>query len=201
MGPGVELVKKEFEDLLPATTDIKFSIQSSNMDLIQMALAQFKGTKFSEFTKNGEKFDFDTQTTNQHHIIKVIGLQKDKAVMDKLAKAIKEAIKEATEIPTEACSSKCQDSLKAPFKIQAAIEELKQKYNKIIKKFDTSKQGKVLVTYWKLQLPEGQAPTDEAPDWEYVRNLVEGSMPHQIQFKLFRQGDTDSQVLEEKVVS
>jgi hypothetical protein len=43
----------------------------------------------------------------------------------------------------------------------------------------------VLVTYWKVELPEGQAPTDEAPDWEYVRNLVEGRMPHQIQYKLF----------------
>ena len=41
------------------------------------------------------------------------------------------------------------------------------------------------VTYWKVELPDGQAPTDEAPDWEYVRNLVEGRMPHQIQYKLF----------------
>lgn len=109
-------------------------------------------------------------------------------------------IKPANELPTEVCSSKCPESLKGSYKINAAIKALQQKYKTIIKNFDTNKPGKVNVTYWKVELPEGQAPTDEAPDWEYVRNLVEGSMPHQIQFKLFRQGDTDSQGLEEKVV-
>ena len=34
----------------------------------------------------------------------------------------------------------------------------------------------MVVTYWKVELPDGQAPTDEAPDWEYVRNLVESNM-------------------------
>lgn len=33
-GPGVELVKKEFEDMLPVTTDVKFPAQTTNMDLI-----------------------------------------------------------------------------------------------------------------------------------------------------------------------
>ena len=143
----------------------------------------------SEFTKNGASFDFDTFTTNKHHIIKVLGLQKDKAIMDNLAANLQpfvsNAIKAATELPTESCTSRCHDSLKVSFQINAAIKGLQQKYNKIIKNFDTSKPGKVLVTYWKVELPEGQAPTDEAPDWEYVRNLVEGRMPHQIQYKLF----------------
>ena len=58
------------------------------------------------------------------------------------------------------------------------INALKQKYHDIIKEFDTTKPGKILVTYWKIDLPEGQAPTDQAPDWEYVRNLVEDSIPH-----------------------
>ena len=113
----------------------------------------------------------------------------------------KNYIKAATELPTESCSSKCHDSLKGPFQINAAIKALQQKYNKIIKNFDSSKPGKVIVTYWKVELPEGQAPTDEAPNWEYVRNLVESRMPHQIQFKLFLQGEIDRQGIEEKVVN
>ncbi len=125
MGPGVELVKKEFEDLLPAISEIKFPKQTTNMDLIQMALAQFKGNKLSQFTKNGEKFDFDTFTASQYHIVKVRGLQKDKAIMDMLSSALQpyviNQIKAATELPTEFCSSKCHDSLKGPFKIIAAI--------------------------------------------------------------------------------
>jgi hypothetical protein len=61
----------------------------------------------------------------------------------------------------------------------AVFERLERgKKDKIIKDKDFKKPGKVIVTYWKLNLPEGQAPTDEAPDWKYVRNIVEGSMPH-----------------------
>jgi hypothetical protein len=75
------------------------------------------------------------------------------------------SFKAATELPTEFCSSNCDESLKEPFEINAIIKALYQKYNKIIKNFDTSKPGKVLVTYWKVKLPEGQAPTDEVPNW------------------------------------
>ena len=82
MGAGVEVVKKEFEEMLPAQNEIKFKASTINMDLIQMALGQFKGTKLSEFTKNGVSFDFETYTKNQHHFIKVLGLQKDKAIID-----------------------------------------------------------------------------------------------------------------------
>lgn len=79
--------------------------------------------------------------------------------MDKLSSVLHRyvftSINAATELPTEVCSSRCHDSLKGPFKIKAAIKELKQKYNKIIKDFDISKPGKVSVTYWKVELPEG----------------------------------------------
>jgi hypothetical protein len=34
-------------------------------------------------------------------------------------------------------------------------EEASKNYNKIIKNFDSSKPGKVIVTYWKVELPEG----------------------------------------------
>ena len=82
----------------------------------------------SEFTKNGVTLDFDTLTNNNHHIIKVLGLQKDKAIIDKLGAILKpyvlDSIKTATELPTEACSCRCQDSLKGPFKINAAIKAL-----------------------------------------------------------------------------
>lgn len=72
--------------------------------------------------------DFDTLITNKHHIIKVLGLKKDKAIIDKLAATLQpyviDSIKTATELPTEVCSSKCHDSLKGPFKINAAIKAL-----------------------------------------------------------------------------
>jgi hypothetical protein len=38
MGPGVELVKKEFDLMLPVTSEVKFPAQTTNMDLIKMAL-------------------------------------------------------------------------------------------------------------------------------------------------------------------
>jgi hypothetical protein len=121
-------------------------------------------------------------TTKHHHIIKIQGLRKDKALMAQLATVLHpyviNAISYVTEPPTEVCSSSCHEQLKRSLKINAAIKALQQKYNKIIKDFDITKPEKVNVTYWKLELPEGQAPTDEAPNWEYVRNLVEGIMPH-----------------------
>ena len=73
----------------------------------------------SEFTKNGVSFDFDMFTTNKHHIIKVLGLQKDKTIMDNLAANLQpfvsNAIRAATELPTESCTSRCHDSLKVSF--------------------------------------------------------------------------------------
>jgi hypothetical protein len=47
-------------------------------------------------------------------------------------------IKNRTELPIEVCTSTCLESLKAPHKIEASIKALQQKYNKIIKDFDTS---------------------------------------------------------------
>jgi hypothetical protein len=38
MSPGVELVKKEFEEVLPAKTEIKIHIQTTSLDLIKTAL-------------------------------------------------------------------------------------------------------------------------------------------------------------------
>lgn len=67
----------------------------------------------SEFTKKGVTLDFDTLTTAKHNIIKVLGLQKDKAIIDKLASTLHpyvvDSIKTATELPTEVCFSKCDD--------------------------------------------------------------------------------------------
>jgi hypothetical protein len=82
----------------------------------------------AEFIKNGASFDFDTFTTNKNHIIKVLGLQKDKAIIDELATTLQpyvlDSIKAATELPSESCKSKCEESLKVPFKINAAIKGL-----------------------------------------------------------------------------
>lgn len=103
--------------------------------------------------------------------------------------------------PTEVCTSMCHNSLKGPSKINDAIKTLQKKYNKIIKDFDTSKPNKVVVTYWKVELPEGQAPTDQVPDWEFVRNIVEGSIPYQAQYKLFLIGEADTQAIAEKAVN
>lgn len=50
-------------------------------------------------------------------------------------------IKAARELPTEVCTSSCLESLKATHKINATIKALQQKYNKIIKDYDTSKDG------------------------------------------------------------
>ena len=218
MGPGVEMIKKEFEDLLPVLHELKFKTSTTNMDFILMALSQFKGTKLQKYTTNGVKVVFETQTTSKHHIIQVNGLQKDKAVVDKIANSLQgfvnseikpqpptptpptpptptpptPVIKPAPGLPTEVFTSTFDESLKGPFKIKEAIKVLKQKYNKIIKDIDFKKPGKVIVTYWKFKLPEGQAPTDEAPDWHYVRNLVEGSIPHQILIQFFIYGDTEN---------
>jgi hypothetical protein len=75
----------------------------------------------SEFHKNGVRFYFDTYTNDKHHIIKVLGLQKNKAIIDQLTSTLQpfviNSIKTATESPTEVCSSKCEESLKGPFKI------------------------------------------------------------------------------------
>ena len=72
--------------------------------------------------------DFDTLITNKHNVIKVLGLKKDKAIIDKLGATLQpyviDSIKTATQLPTEVCSSKCHDSLKGPFKINAAIKAL-----------------------------------------------------------------------------
>jgi hypothetical protein len=39
MGPGVEMIKKEFEDLLPVLHELKFETSTTNMDFILMALS------------------------------------------------------------------------------------------------------------------------------------------------------------------
>jgi hypothetical protein len=84
--------------------------------------------------------------------------------MDQLATAldafVNNWIKDARELPTEVCTSTCLEYLKTPHKLNASIKVLQQKYNKIIKDFDTSKHGLLIVTYWKLELPKGQNPTD-----------------------------------------
>jgi hypothetical protein len=132
-----------------------------------------------EFTRNGEKFDFETRSIKNYHVIKISGLKKDKAVMYLLAAALNSyVIGSVKSEPTEVCTSMCHNSLKGPSKINDVIKTLQKKYNKIIKEFDTNKPNKVVVTYWKVELPEGQAPTDQVPDWEYVRNIVEGCIPH-----------------------
>ena len=56
------------------------------------------------------------------------------------------------------------------------------------------------VTYWMRELPQGCSLNDEDPDWEYVKNIVEGSMPHQIKYKLQLCGDIVRDGIEEKVV-
>ena len=153
MGPSVELVKKEFEEILKAQTQIDSSENS-----------------FFDFFSKAYDYACDI-------------------------------FKPAYEPPTEVCSSYCHVPHNGLFKINAAINALQQKYNKIIKDFDTTMPGKVVMTYWKVELPDGQAPTDQNPDWEYVRHLVEGSMPYQIQFKLCLSEETNRQGLAENVVN
>ena len=69
-------------------------------------------------------------------------IQKHSATMDRLAGVlyayVLNWIKNRTELPIEVCTSTCLESLKAPHKIEASIKALQQKYNKIIKDFDTS---------------------------------------------------------------
>jgi hypothetical protein len=38
-------------------------------------------------------------------------------------------------------------------------------------------RNQIEVTYWKIYLPQGTLPTEEKPDWEYVRSKVEGELP------------------------
>jgi hypothetical protein len=96
----------------------------------------------SEFTQRGEIFDFDTFTLNKNHIIKIQGIQKHNATMDRLAGVLYAYvinwIKNTTELPIEVCTSTCLESLKGTHKMNASLKALQQKYDKIIKDFDTS---------------------------------------------------------------
>ena len=57
------------------------------------------------------------------------------------------------------------------------------------------------VTYWMKKLPQGRIPTDEDHDWEYVKSIVEGIMPHLIKYKLQLCGDITRDDIEERVIS
>ena len=114
---------------------------------------------------------------------------------------VSDLIKGVIDLPTETCVSKFPEHLKRTFKISNAIKALQQKYFKIIKEFDSTKPGEVSVTYWMRDLPEGSSLTDEDPDWEYVKNIVEGYMPHKIKYKLKLCGDITSDGIEERVIS
>ena len=57
------------------------------------------------------------------------------------------------------------------------------------------------VTYWMKKLPQGRNPTDDDPDWEYVKNIVEGSMPYQIKYRLQLFGELMRDGIEERAVS
>jgi hypothetical protein len=114
---------------------------------------------------------------------------------------VSDLIKDVIDLPTEVCTTKCAEHLKRSFDISNAIKALQQKYFKIIKEFDATKSDEVSVTYWTRELPEGCRLTDEDPDWEYVKNIVEGIMPHQIKHRLQLCGDIIRDGIEERVVS
>jgi hypothetical protein len=59
----------------------------------------------------------------------------------------------------------------------------------------------VSVTYWMKKLPQGRIPTDEDHDWEYVKNIVEGSMPYQIKYRLQLSAELMRDGIEERAVS
>jgi hypothetical protein len=113
---------------------------------------------------------------------------------------VSDLIKQVIDLPTEFCTTKCPENLKNSFNISNTIKGLQQKYFKIIKEFDATKYDEVSVTYWMRELSEGCSLTDEDPDWEYVKNIVEGSMPHQIKLKLQLCGDIIRDDIEERVV-
>lgn len=51
------------------------------------------------------------------------------------------------------------------------------------------------------KLPESRKPTDEDPDWEYVKNIVEESLPIQIKYRLQLCGELMRDGIEERAVS
>lgn len=71
-----------------------------------------------------------------HHIIRVIGLKTHYDIIVQLASALEQfvnnSIEDVTEPPTEQCSTKYKGSHNFSVKINAAIYELKKKYNTII---------------------------------------------------------------------
>lgn len=94
----------------------------------------------------------------------------------------------------------CPDQLKGPSGIKGALLELQQKYNKIIKCFDTDIPGKVSVTYWMVKLPTGQQSSDKKQlDWTDVRTLVERKLPEKIELKLSLKNRIKNSGIEEKV--
>ena len=90
------------------------------------------------------------------------------------------------EPPTETISTNCLEFLKTYFKVEDRLQQLKSKYPNFIKAVDLSKKYLVEVTYWKIQLPESILPTEERPDWEYVRTMVEGEIPIIVRVELRR---------------
>ena len=79
------------------------------------------------------------------------------------------------------------------------LRKLKERYNKIIKSFDVSKQGKVEVVYWKVTLPDDRIATEANPDWDFVKNEVEGIIPHYLDVHLNKEGISNSFDLEEMI--
>lgn len=83
-----------------------------------------------------------------------------------------------TEPPTEVFETKCFDVFKGEFKVEENLRKLKERYSKIIKSYDVTKKGRIEVVYWKVSLPDAVLATSANPDWNFVKNEVDGIIPH-----------------------
>jgi hypothetical protein len=104
-----------------------------------------------------------------------------------------------TELPTEVCETKCIDNFKKQFKVEENLRKLKERYNKIIKSFNVTKKGLVEVVYWKVTLPDDKVASQANPDWDFVKNEVEGIIPHQLNVHLNKDGIANPHNIEDNI--
>ena len=136
--------------------------------------------------------------------MQIRGLKKDQDVIDKvtadLEKFIAEELVKFTEPQREKITTKCFENLKNNFKVGDKLKALQNQYPKIIKSFDVSKKDGISVEYNKIELPDDIIPSAYNPDWNFVRNEVEGIIPYSVALHLNKDDLEDGRNVEDEVI-
>ena len=194
------------EDLMPVQEELIYSGDK----VLTKEFLLFVVRKYQRSVNSAEFFDFYVKSNDENHFVQVRCQRKYEDSLELLIANLTsfvsdilnrlDQINEKNSVPTKVCNSMCSDNLKIQFNIPDTIKALQQKYFNIIKEFDATKSEEVSVTYWMRQLPKDCKLTDENHDWEYVKNIIEESMPHQIKYTLQLCGDIMREGIEESLI-